>query len=408
MKKTTTLAFIKGIVVTLFVFSLMMNVSASKRSVKATLDYNDIKICIDGNYITPKDAGGNVVEPFIINGTTYLPVRAVASALGKEVDWDGNTRTVFLGEKPETAVAANGTRSAPYSAKTGVTVLHNTYSWYPTLQIKLTCNTVIKGEAGNLLASKFNGFNDTPSANQEWMIFDLELSLLSSSEGEDSKLSASSVIYKDFFYKPDGSKLNVSDTATISSLLSGYSASNVEMYPGGSSRVIYGILTDKYDGDILLKVPYEEGSKNTWIKLNSSDNVITSASSLNSYLEESVPEAEQGVKITLKNSLPTTISNYSYSNKLESTYRITDWSYTSTSTSATVSFSGQKTYDVNGSGQSRAVKIGWKLYDSEGYVVDDGTAYGSSIKENEKFKNCDASLYSLEPGTYTIEIMSVN
>ncbi|MBQ9976669.1 MAG: hypothetical protein IJP16_09160 [Clostridia bacterium] len=63
----------------------MMNVSASKRSVKATLDYNDIKICIDGNYITPKDAGGNVVEPFIINGTTYLPVRAVASALGKEV-----------------------------------------------------------------------------------------------------------------------------------------------------------------------------------------------------------------------------------------------------------------------------------------------------------------------------------
>ncbi|MBQ9976668.1 MAG: hypothetical protein IJP16_09155 [Clostridia bacterium] len=286
--------------------------------------------------------------------------------------------------------------------------MHNTYSWYPTLQIKLTCNTVIKGEAGNLLASKFNGFNDTPSANQEWMIFDLELSLLSSSEGEDSKLSASSVIYKDFFYKPDGSKLNVSDTATISSLLSGYSASNVEMYPGGSSRVIYGILTDKYDGDILLKVPYEEGSKNTWIKLNSSDNVITSASSLNSYLEESVPEAEQGVKITLKNSLPTTISNYSYSNKLESTYRITDWSYTSTSTSATVSFSGQKTYDINGSGQSRAVKIGWKLYDSEGYVVDDGTAYGSSIKENEKFKNCDASLYSLEPGTYTIEIMSVN
>ncbi|MBQ9997667.1 MAG: hypothetical protein IJP19_01465, partial [Clostridia bacterium] len=30
------------------------------------------------------------------NGTTYLPVRAVASALGMDVDWDGNTSTVIL------------------------------------------------------------------------------------------------------------------------------------------------------------------------------------------------------------------------------------------------------------------------------------------------------------------------
>ena len=54
------------------------------------------------------------------------------------------------------------------------------------------------------------------------------------------------------------------------------------------------------------------------------------------------------------------------------------------------------------------MKIGWKLYDSEGYVVDDGTAYGSSIKQGEKFKNCTSTIRSLEPGSYTLEIMSVN
>jgi hypothetical protein len=32
---------------------------------------------IDGVTITPKDVTGNVVDPFIYNGTTYLPVRAV-------------------------------------------------------------------------------------------------------------------------------------------------------------------------------------------------------------------------------------------------------------------------------------------------------------------------------------------
>ncbi len=59
--------------------------------------YNNIKIVIDGQEIQPVDANGNTVEPFISNGTTYLPVRAVASALGKEVYWDGPNFTVYLG-----------------------------------------------------------------------------------------------------------------------------------------------------------------------------------------------------------------------------------------------------------------------------------------------------------------------
>ena len=32
-----------------------------------------------------------------MNGTTYLPVRAVANALGKEVYWDGPNYTVYIG-----------------------------------------------------------------------------------------------------------------------------------------------------------------------------------------------------------------------------------------------------------------------------------------------------------------------
>ena len=61
--------------------------------------YNDIKIVVDGQQITPDDGTGNMVEPFIYNGTTYLPVRAVANAFGKEADWDGSTNTVILGAR---------------------------------------------------------------------------------------------------------------------------------------------------------------------------------------------------------------------------------------------------------------------------------------------------------------------
>lgn len=57
-----------------------------------------ISIVIDGQKINPKDGNGDKVEPIIYNGTTYLPVRAVATALGKAVYWDGPTYTVYLGD----------------------------------------------------------------------------------------------------------------------------------------------------------------------------------------------------------------------------------------------------------------------------------------------------------------------
>ena len=69
---------------------------AKQISETAELFYNNIKISLNGQEVQPKDANGNYVEPFIINGTTYLPVRAVANALGVNVDWDGNTNTVIL------------------------------------------------------------------------------------------------------------------------------------------------------------------------------------------------------------------------------------------------------------------------------------------------------------------------
>lgn len=68
----------------------------------AQLFYNNIKIYIDGAEIVPRDATGKTVEPFILDGTTYLPVRAVSSALGKEVEWDGATQSVYIGKKDET------------------------------------------------------------------------------------------------------------------------------------------------------------------------------------------------------------------------------------------------------------------------------------------------------------------
>lgn len=68
----------------------------------AELFFNNIKIYIDGAEIVPKDTNGNKIEPFTMNGTTYLPVRAVSNAFGKEVEWDGATQSVYIGKKDQT------------------------------------------------------------------------------------------------------------------------------------------------------------------------------------------------------------------------------------------------------------------------------------------------------------------
>lgn len=61
----------------------------------------EISVIIDGTKIQPVDVNGNPAEPFAQDGTIYLPVRAVATALNFAVDWNGETRTVIIGEPGE-------------------------------------------------------------------------------------------------------------------------------------------------------------------------------------------------------------------------------------------------------------------------------------------------------------------
>ncbi|MCI8539680.1 MAG: copper amine oxidase N-terminal domain-containing protein [Oscillospiraceae bacterium] len=373
----------------------------------AYLSYRDIKICIDGQFITPKDVNGNVVEPFIYNGTTYLPVRAVGEALGKSVEFDSSTYTVYLGAKP-VGGATDGTRSNPFSGSTGATVSYNEYSFEPTRQVKVKTLKTITGEAANYLATTENPYN-TVTGSQEWVFFEIELGYLSSTGGEDDVLSASDIIYNDTFYTPDGSVLPVADRATLGDIYSGSDVFDVKLYPNGSSKVVIGLLTNKGYDKILLKVPCEGGDKNSWILVNDSADSISTVAELKTYLGlgENNTHENDPVKITLNNSLPETISSYSGDTR-EASALITDFSYTVNGSNVKLTFTGEKTYDEEGSGQSRQVKVGWKLYDSEGYVVEDGTAYSTSIKVGEKFKNCEDSIYGLEPGEYTLEIMGVN
>lgn len=85
MKKSTIKGYIAGFL------------SAAVLVGGAAYAASSVRIVLDGKELIPTDAQGNVVEAKVIDGTTYLPVRAVANAFGKAVYWDGPTSTVYLG-----------------------------------------------------------------------------------------------------------------------------------------------------------------------------------------------------------------------------------------------------------------------------------------------------------------------
>ena len=94
--------------------------ATGSRTVK--VDYSDIKLVVNGTTVTPMDSNGNVVEPFTIDGTTYLPVRAVANALGMDVSWNGTTKTVTI---TDTAAATTTTTPATTTTTTGTATTGN-------------------------------------------------------------------------------------------------------------------------------------------------------------------------------------------------------------------------------------------------------------------------------------------
>lgn len=93
MKKRS---FIAGMLTMLLIMTLVVPAAATVGKVTKELEYRDISVTLDGVKLDLRDAKGNPVEPFMFEGTNYLPVRALAESLGLNVSWNGQTATVVL------------------------------------------------------------------------------------------------------------------------------------------------------------------------------------------------------------------------------------------------------------------------------------------------------------------------
>lgn len=103
--------FVVGMLTMLLIVSTIGTASATKGKTMKELEYRDISVTLDGEKLDLRDVKGNSVEPFMFDGTNYLPVRALSEALGLNVAWDGSTATVVLTtpeEKQPTYITRTG------------------------------------------------------------------------------------------------------------------------------------------------------------------------------------------------------------------------------------------------------------------------------------------------------------
>lgn len=63
------------------------------------ISYDNIKVYKDNQLYNLKDSNGKIVEPFVFNGTTYLPLRSAAKLAGMDVTWDSKTKSIHLWDK---------------------------------------------------------------------------------------------------------------------------------------------------------------------------------------------------------------------------------------------------------------------------------------------------------------------
>ena len=99
MKKVRT--FLVGFLTAVILMGLALPAIAAGGTVSWDNVFVGVDVVIDGEKAEVKDESGSPVEAVLYKGTTYVPVQMMADALGLDLNWDQDSRTVYLGDVPE-------------------------------------------------------------------------------------------------------------------------------------------------------------------------------------------------------------------------------------------------------------------------------------------------------------------
>ncbi len=92
-------SFFTGLIAGALGFSGVAAVFAASYTSNLEATYRDIKVYVEDQQIDYTASNGAYAEPFIVDGTTYIPLRLFSEKLGQQVSWDDQTSSIYIGQQ---------------------------------------------------------------------------------------------------------------------------------------------------------------------------------------------------------------------------------------------------------------------------------------------------------------------
>jgi fibronectin type 3 domain-containing protein len=144
---------------------------------------------------------------------------------------------------PEKAFAAAGDRATPYSAWDYHKFTLQEFSTDKPKVVDLQQFDMYFGDEANEIIQSENEFNEDPAADEQWILMGFDMSYIS---GPEEPLMAADLIDSHYnFFTTSGLKITPLATASFTDQYAGLDEYDVNLYPGASSEVWYGILVKK-------------------------------------------------------------------------------------------------------------------------------------------------------------------
>lgn len=209
------------------------------------------KIFVNGKEFTSAPA-------MAINGSTYLPLRAVGEALSIPVNWNSDLGQVEIGNSAPVADANQYSVSNPAPLNTVQTYSKND-DWYKEDNYSASVRVldVIRGKSAWDILYKDNMFNSEPEEGYEYIIAKVALSLLS--KETEGTISASSYDFN--FYSSNNEEYSQVFVVKDNML-------DTNLFPGGNSEgyVVGLVKKDDPAPKLVYNLEYN-GTGGIWFSL---------------------------------------------------------------------------------------------------------------------------------------------
>lgn len=141
--------FISGIIIGAMVTTSVTALAATAKNIQAI--YSVKSLVVNG-----VDTGkGNTA--FVSGGTTYVPLRTVSDALGHDISWDSNTKTIYINTNNSNSTNGDPTDLPPVSSTVTTTptistpttsIGNGTWNGQKLISINTAQNAAIKAVGG--------------------------------------------------------------------------------------------------------------------------------------------------------------------------------------------------------------------------------------------------------------------